>query len=289
MRFFSSSALARAEKLRLAANCSAAETISRSGLTPPRWSYVVGRGCKFHGPRRRPSGDLFFRLGGENRHRAAGLFDRGDRRLGGAGDRQRHLGLELAVAEQAHAVLGPPQDAGLDQRLRVDRRLGVELAGIDRLLNAAEIDLVERLAERFVEAAFGQPPVQRHLAALEALHSDAGAGLLALDAAPGGLALAGANPAADAAARLAGARAVGDFRKLHRTYPRLPHSPTTRTRWRTLVIMPRVAGVSGRSLTRPILLRPSPIRVLRWTPWRRDGLPICSIRTVFLSAMRASS
>ena len=40
--------------------------------------------------------------------------------------------------------------------------------------------------------------MQRHLAALEALDGDAGAGLLALDAASAGLALAGADAAADA-------------------------------------------------------------------------------------------
>src|SRR5215470_15037894 len=141
------------------------------------------------GPIARPpgSGRRFFRLGGENRHRAAGLFHRRDRRFGGAGNGERDFGLELALAQQAHAVLRPPQDAGLDQRIDIDRGLGVELAGVDRLLQAAEIDLVELLAERLVEAALGQPAVQRHLAALKALHGDAGARLLALDAAPGGL------------------------------------------------------------------------------------------------------
>ena len=66
------------------------------------------------------------------------------------------------------------------------------------------------------EAALGQAAVERHLAALEAVDGDAGARLLALDAAAGGLALARADAAADALARLAGARVVGDFVELHR-------------------------------------------------------------------------
>src|SRR5437660_11533266 len=40
--------------------------------------------------------------------------------------------------------------------------------------------------------------------------------------------------------------------------------------------MPRVAGVSGSSETRPILLSRSPTRVSRWLWWRREGLPVCS-------------
>src|SRR5262249_58696086 len=40
--------------------------------------------------------------------------------------------------------------------------------------------------------------------------------------------------------------------------------------------MPRVAGVSGSSATRPILLSRSPTRVSRWLWWRREGLPVCS-------------
>src|SRR5262245_12801493 len=162
-------------------------------------------------------GGRLFRLGRQDRDRAAGLFDRRHRRLGRAGDRDGDLGLELALAQEPDAVLGPPQDAGLDQDLGIDRGLGVELAGVDRGLQAAEVDLAELLAERLVETARGQAPMQRHLAAFAAFHRDARARLLARDATPGGLALAGADAAADAAARLAGARAVGDFGKLHRT------------------------------------------------------------------------
>jgi len=45
----------------------------------------------------------------------------------------------------------------------------------------------------------------------------------------------------------------------------------TATRCRIFRIMPRVAGVSGRSRTRPILLRPSPINVARWLQSRANG------------------
>src|ERR1700751_5466867 len=45
--------------------------------------------------------------------------------------------------------------------------------------------------------------------------------------------------------------------------------------------MPRTAGVSGSSVTRPILLSFIPIRVERCEWWRRIGLPVCSILMVF--------
>ena len=53
------------------------------------------------------------------------------------------LAFSSPIAEQPHAVLGAAQHAGLDQRRGVDGAAGVELAGVDRLLDAAEIDLVE--------------------------------------------------------------------------------------------------------------------------------------------------
>src|SRR5215210_7539456 len=99
MRFFSSSALASAEKLRLAASCSAAETIE-SSLTAPQTCQIRAR--QIWG-----SGGFFalFTLRCQDFDRAAGLLDRGDGRLGGAVNLEIHLGLELAVAEQPHAVL----------------------------------------------------------------------------------------------------------------------------------------------------------------------------------------
>src|SRR5581483_10423547 len=170
---------------------------------------------------------------------AAGGFDRGDRRLRGAGDLDRQRRLQLALGEQADA--------------------GAELAGVDRLLQPAEIDDLVVLAEDLVvEAALRQPPVQRGLAALEAVERDAGARGLALAAAARGLALARADAAADALGAVMRALVVPDLVELHRLSPergrparmrpRRPrsYSSTTRTRCCTLRIMPRTAGVSSR-------------------------------------------
>src|SRR4029453_1336676 len=90
----------------------------------------------------------------------------------------------------------------------IDRLGGVKLLLVDRLLQRAEIDHLPGLLVGRQEAALGDAAVKRHLAALEALDGDAGARLLALDAATGGLALARADAAADAHARLAGSRVV---------------------------------------------------------------------------------
>src|ERR1700733_8085018 len=154
------------------------------------------------------SGRLFARLplGREDFDTAAGLFNRRHGGLRGAEYRQRDLGFDFATAEDPHTSLGPAQDARLDQRRGVDRGRRLEPAGVDRLLDAAEIDLVELAREhRVLEAALGQAAMQRHLAAFEALDADAGARGLTLAAATGSLALAGADATADALSRLAGA------------------------------------------------------------------------------------
>src|SRR5262249_7532442 len=75
--------------------------------------------------------------------------------------------------------------------------------------------------EDVVEAALGQAAVQRHLAAFKTLDAHAGARGLALSATARGLALAGADAAADAHALLARARIVGDIAELHRWIPSL--------------------------------------------------------------------
>src|SRR3954454_11637131 len=205
MRFLSSSAFARAPKLRFAANCSAAETMAhRSGKRPPT---IWGSGRRFA---------RLVLLWCQNRDRAAGLLDRLDCRLGSTPDRELNLGLQLAHAEKTHAVLGAAQHARLDQRLGVDDCRDVELLGIDRLLDAVEIDLVELQPERLVEAALRQAPMQRHLAALEALDAHARTRRLALAAAAAGLADAGADTTADADAVLARPGPVGDLVEFHR-------------------------------------------------------------------------
>src|SRR5262249_2879270 len=147
---------------------------------------------------------------------AAGLLDRGDRRCRGAGDLHFDLGLDLAFAKEAHAVQRLLEQPGGLHGGGVDRLGGVELLLVDRLLQRAEVDLGPRLLVRRQEAALGDAAVERHLATLEALDGDAGARLLALHAAARGLALARADAAADAHARLAGSGVVGDFVELHR-------------------------------------------------------------------------
>src|SRR5262249_48622000 len=238
-------------------------------------------------------------FGRQDGDRAAELFHRRHRRFGRTPDREGELGLDLARAEQPDPVLGPSEHAGLHQRLGVDRRGRVELAGVDRRLDLVEIDLVELARDRrILEPPLGQPAVERHLAALEPLDAHARARGLPLAATAAGLARAGADAATDAAALLARARAIGEFVKFHLTalvllsvLPGLapggrvlPASigqnadgrdtpghetdcyfaaSTTRTKCLTLAIMPRVCGVSGNSATRPIRLRPSPINVSR--------------------------
>ena len=73
----------------------------------------------------------------------------------------------------------------------------VELAGVDRELHAAKIDLVQVARVRRVEAALGQATMQRHLAAFEALDAHARARGLALAAAARLLALARTDAATD--------------------------------------------------------------------------------------------
>src|SRR6202044_3730325 len=91
----------------------------------------------------------------------------------------------------------------------------VEQLGINRLLQAVEIDLGELDPEDVVETALRQPPMQRHLAAFKTLDAHAGSRGLALAAAAGLLAFAGADAAADARARLRRAVVVLDGVELH--------------------------------------------------------------------------
>src|ERR1700737_228613 len=208
MRFFSSSALPSAEKLRFAASCSAAETMFGFLPPPSRCLLPIGPGhsadaghylvrgfdksivlsCRMTRMLRRLAFVLL--CGGKDFPRAARLLDRRDGGLRSAVNLDIQLGLEFTTAEQPHAILRASQDAGLHQRFGVDGVVGVEQLGVDRLLNAVEIDLGEFEPENIVEAALRQGAVQRHLATFEALDAHAGARGLALAAAAGGLALA---------------------------------------------------------------------------------------------------
>src|SRR6185369_2101261 len=153
----------------------------------------------------------------QNPHRAASLLHRSNRRLGGAPDRKFNLALELAVAKEFHPALLAAHQPGLDHRGSVDRRLGVDQAGIDRSLNPADIDLVEFQSERRVaKSALWEATMQRHLTAFEAFDANACTRGLALTAAPASLAHARANTATNARALLARTRLVGDLVEFHR-------------------------------------------------------------------------
>src|SRR5262245_42051262 len=154
-------------------------------------------------------------LGRNERHRAAGLLDRLGRAAAGMVDGDRDLRREHALAEQPHPVARLAGEARRLQRRRIHRLSGIEPPGIDRRLQAPEIDLVETERVRLGEAALGQPAIDRHLPALEAGLGAARPGRLALAAAPRRLAEAGADAAADPLARMAGARFVRNAVELH--------------------------------------------------------------------------
>src|SRR3954462_4910233 len=206
MRFFSSSARAMAPKLMLAASCSAAEAMVlplREARRCPGHATAASRATA---GRRQITSDVgrrsCLRNGPDDRDRAARLLDRRARRLRRPGNLEGQLRGEFADAKDLHPVARLRQHPGRDERFDGDRRILAELSGVHRLLDATEIDLVQIARVRRGEAALRQAPMQRHLAAFEALDRHAGARLLALDAAPGGLALAGADAPSDAHAVL---------------------------------------------------------------------------------------
>src|SRR6266849_6441356 len=133
------------------------------------------------------------------------------------GKLQRHL--DFTPAEQTDTILGAPQHTAPNQGLDVDRILGVECPAVDCRLNTVEVHHVEFKSEYVIEAALRQPPMQRHLAAFEALDAHARTRGLALATATAGLALPGPDAAADAHAPLAGPRIVGNLIELHGACP----------------------------------------------------------------------
>src|SRR6201995_5906041 len=161
----------------------------------------------------------FFLGGSQDLHRTAGLLDPLDRGLRGAVHLDVNLGLDLAAAEQPHAGLGAAQHAGLHQRFGVDGATRIDRLGVDRLLEAVEVDLGIFDPEHVVETALGQTAMQGHLAAFETLDADARTRGLALAAAARRLALARTDATADAHALLARAGIVGDIAELHRPAP----------------------------------------------------------------------
>src|SRR5262249_39535218 len=116
------------------------------------------------------------------RDRAALCFHRLASAWRGAGHCEGDLAFAPPGAKRAPALLGAGDRPRLSERLDGDRLRAIERAGVDRALNLGEIELVEFLGEDVVEAALGQAPMKRHLAAFETFDGDAGAGLLALGA-----------------------------------------------------------------------------------------------------------
>src|SRR5882757_4731324 len=166
MRFFSSSALASAPKLRFAASCSAAETMSWLSPAAPHasspwrdrrqtpdiiWcSALISPSFyrRLPAPWRAMTQMLrrlaFCLLGwSQDLHGTAGLFDRRDRRFRGAVHLDGELRLDFAATEQPQAILGAAQHAGLHQRFGGDGLLGIDQLGVDRLLQTVEVDLGE--------------------------------------------------------------------------------------------------------------------------------------------------
>src|SRR5262249_23081819 len=152
--------------------------------------------------------------------------------------------LELARGEHLHAVADTLDGAELDQPVRIKR---VAFQAVQ----PPQIDDGILLLENVGEAALGQTPVQRHLAALEsAHHAVAGDGPRAFRAAPAGLAESRAHAAPDALLRVGLPGRRMQVAEVHLRYS------TTASRCGIFFTMPRNPGVSGRSTTWLIFFRP---------------------------------
>src|SRR5689334_17639620 len=146
---------------------------------------------------------------------------------------------ERALAEHLERLLGP-HGACRGDLLRAD------LAAVgEEPPEVADVDDLVLHAEAVAEALeLRQPHVQRHLAALEAGRHGL-AGLRALGAATGGLAALAALAATHAG--LGGLGALGGPQVVQADDLAHGLTSSTETRWRTVRIMPRICGVSGRS------------------------------------------
>ena len=157
-----------------------------------------------------------------------------------AGRLHRNLGLDLAFGKEAQPVAWAcrsPRPRAASSAFSVPA--GSRRFRVDRGLDAAQIDLGIGLAEHVVEAALGQAPLERHLAALKRADRHAGARLLALLALARGLAEPGAIAAAEPLLRVARARIVAQFvqTSCDRHSPS-PPAPDGATLW----ICPRIDG-----------------------------------------------
>src|SRR3984957_18224115 len=105
---------------------------------------------------------------------AAGLLDRRRCALGRGLDLEsRRLRCPFAHAENLDAVAPARDDPGFHKALDRNRLGRAELGSVDRLLNAAQGDLVVLEPRGRREAALRQAAMQRHLATFEALDAEA--------------------------------------------------------------------------------------------------------------------
>src|SRR5262249_51452448 len=159
------------------------------------------------------------------------LFPYSLSRPAGSGDLFRRLAAELVRMDRellAHLAprqhLHRPVAAGGEPRLA--QRLGRHHpAGLEFLAERVDVDDVVLDAERVVEAAPRDAPVQRHLAAPEAaLELEAGPRFGALVSASGGLAVPGALAAADSLLRVRGALRGAQVAQTHDWFSRITRS-----------------------------------------------------------------
>src|SRR5262249_54940454 len=151
-------------------------------------------------------------------------------RLADPVDPHRHLLGQFAVAEDHDTVHGP-----LGQPPTLEGR-GVNDGAVVEGVQVGDVDDRVHLAEAVVvEAALRGAAEQRHLAALEerAEHLGARAGVLALAAAAGGLAVARAGAPADALLLLALVDALGEVGQVH--YSFTPRRRATSSRVRSII------------------------------------------------------
>src|SRR5215213_976818 len=179
MRFFSSSAFARAPKLKRAASCSAADAILNPLACHPAALRTAGNLYLPFGGR----GGLFGSFGFIRRfglclilglwHRAqsfnaaAHFLDGGLRTFRSVMNFEGGPDLDFSLAEQPHARMGAIDDPRGNQCSERYRLCWIELFRIEGRLDPAQIDFIVLNRIRLVEAPLWQPPVDRHLAALE--------------------------------------------------------------------------------------------------------------------------
>src|SRR5205814_473814 len=155
-------------------------------------------------------------------------------------------------------------------------------------IDILQVDFGVVLRRLRLESALGQAALQRHPAAFEAhLVVAARTRLLALVAATGRLAQARPDATTDATLGVLGARARLDGVEFHVLSSEGAYS--TFTRYETLLIMPRTAGVSSSSRSLLSLRRPRPRTVARCDSLVPAMLLTSLTLTVFLSLMMLSS